>query len=90
MTSAQLLSLIIFLPALASIIVALLPKGRDDLVRGFTLLVTIVTMAIALLMAIPIGPLAKFDVSQAPCSMFRMFLGYSSFQYRILPRLRWN
>lgn len=65
MTSAQLLSLIIFLPALAAIVVALLPKGRDDLIRGFTLIVTLVTMGLVLLMALPVGPLAKFDVTHA-------------------------
>jgi NADH-quinone oxidoreductase subunit M len=65
MSDAQLLlSLVIFLPALATLVIALLPKDRDDLIRGFTLLVTIVTMGITLRMAWP-GSDWSFDISQS-------------------------
>ena len=65
MSNAQLLSLIIFLPALSTLVIALLPKNRDDIIRGFTLLVTIITMGIVLRMAWPGENTWSFDISQS-------------------------
>ncbi|MGQ9502521.1 MAG: complex I subunit 4 family protein [Anaerolineae bacterium] len=52
MTSNQLdfplLSLLIFLPALWAVVVALLPRDRSDLIRGVTLLATVLAFGLSL------------------------------------------
>ena len=65
MTPIYLLSLIIFLPSLAAIVVAFLPRNQPDLVRGFTLLVTLVVMLAVLWMAWQGGDPLQFDIGES-------------------------
>ncbi len=50
-----LLSLIIFLPTAGALVVSLMPKGREDLVKRFSLLVTVAVFLLTAWMAIPSG-----------------------------------
>ncbi len=69
------LSLLIFFPALASVVIALLPKNQPDLVRSVTLVVTSVVMIAAIYMAWPgmaggdVGSV-QFDTSKAEMQVF--------------------
>ena len=69
------LSLLIFLPALATIVIALLPKSQPDLVRLVTLAVTAIVMIAVIWMALPgmtggeVGGL-QFDTSKAEMQLF--------------------
>jgi len=70
------LSLLIFLPALATIVIAFLPKSQPDLVRLVTLAVTAVVMIAAIWMALPgitgaesVGSL-QFDIDKAEMQLF--------------------
>ncbi len=49
------LSLIVFLPAAAALIVCFLPKGRDDLVKLFSLFTTVAVFLLTVWMAMPAG-----------------------------------
>jgi NADH-quinone oxidoreductase subunit M len=64
MNSVQLLSLIAFLPAIGSILVALIPGHRPDLIRSLALGITILVVVPVLWMALPGGGELKFDTSQ--------------------------
>ena len=48
-----LLSLIIFLPAVGALALCFLPKGRDDLVKVFSLLITLAVFALTVWVAVP-------------------------------------
>jgi NADH-quinone oxidoreductase subunit M len=53
--SILLLSLIIFLPAIGALLVALLPKGQDDLFKRVSLGVTVIVFLLTVWIAIPAG-----------------------------------
>ena len=53
MTAAALLSLIVFLPAIATLVVALLPGDKPDVIRWFTLGVTAVVMVLTCVLLVP-------------------------------------
>ena len=63
MTAVVVLSLIVFLPAIATLIVALLPSDKPDIIRWFTLGVTAVVMVLTCVLLLP-GQLG-FDTSKA-------------------------
>ncbi len=50
-----LLSLIIFLPTAAALVICLMPKGREELIKRFALLVTVAVFLLTAWMAIPSG-----------------------------------
>ena len=58
------LSLIIFLPVLGALALAFFPRDSDVLVKGFTLLITLVVFLVTLMMAFGVGS-AGFQVQQA-------------------------
>jgi NADH-quinone oxidoreductase subunit M len=57
-----LLSLIVFLPAAGALLVCLMPKGRDDLVKLTSLMITVVVLLAVAWMAIPAGPVLQVNV----------------------------
>jgi NADH-quinone oxidoreductase subunit M len=60
------LSLVVFLPAVAALAVVLFPRGSDDQVKLFSLAVTVVVFAITVWMALPgDGTSAQFVQGQA-------------------------
>src|SRR5687768_9274222 len=64
----MLLSLVVFLPALAALVIAFMPGSWIDPIRYFTLAVTAVVMALAVLGFLdPFGSCVstKYDVAQA-------------------------
>jgi NADH-quinone oxidoreductase subunit M len=63
MTAVFLLSAIVFLPAIATLIVALLPSDKPDVIRWFTLGVTAVVMVLTCVLLLP-GTL-QFDVTKS-------------------------
>ncbi len=65
MTPFALLTAIIFTPALAAIVVALLPKSQIELIRLVTLVTTAVVMLMTLWMAWPGGSALQFDVARS-------------------------
>ena len=52
MNDATFLSLIVFLPTLAAVIIAFLPKGQTELIRLCTLGTTLVVAVLTLIMAL--------------------------------------
>src|SRR5262245_28993411 len=64
MTAVALLSLIVFLPAIATIGIALIPSDKPDIIRWVTLAVTAVVMVLSCALLIPGGELA-FDAGKA-------------------------
>lgn len=64
MTHVQFLSLIVFLPALAAIVIAFLPKAQHELIRLCTLLTTLVVAGLTLYMALPGGGALRFDTQE--------------------------
>jgi len=56
MSPALLLSLIIFLPALGGLVVCFLPKGNGNLVKQFSLLVTLIVFLLTAWMITPMAP----------------------------------
>ena len=65
MNDATFLSLIVFLPTLAAVIIAFLPKGQTELIRLCTLGTTIAVAVLTLLMAFSQSGTYAFDTSQA-------------------------
>jgi NADH-quinone oxidoreductase subunit M len=65
MSSAQFLSLIVFLPALAAILIGFLPRAQHELIRLCTLLTTLVVAGMTVYMAIPGNGGLQFDTEQA-------------------------
>lgn len=65
MTPEALLSLIVFLPALATIVIALLPSDKPDLIRWFTLGVTAVVMVLVAGALLVPGGRNTFDTNVA-------------------------
>jgi len=63
--SFRLLSFIVFLPALGAIALAFFPKNKDEAVRIFTLVVTLLVMIPAVWMALPGAGELKFDTSES-------------------------
>ncbi len=63
------LSLLIFFPALATIVIAFLPKSQPDLVRLFTLGVTLVVMVAVVFMCIQGGSPMQFDIDESGMQM---------------------
>jgi NADH-quinone oxidoreductase subunit M len=51
-----LLSLIIFLPALAALVIPFFPRGRDELIKWFSLAITAVVFLLTVWLAIPGSP----------------------------------
>ena len=65
---AWLLSAIVFLPALGALVVGLMPAGRDETVKRFTLAVTAAVFILTLWIAIPRGASGdptRFDLGRA-------------------------
>ena len=58
-----LFSLIIFAPALGALVLAFVPKDKPDIIRLFTLFVTILVLVLTILMAIPGQLPVSFDLS---------------------------
>ena len=56
-------SLIIFTPALGALVLAFVPKDKPDIIRLFTLVVTIGVLVLTILMAIPGQLPVSFDLS---------------------------
>jgi NADH-quinone oxidoreductase subunit M len=75
MTAVALLSLIVFLPAIATLVVALLPSDKPDVIRWFTLGVTAVVMVLTCALLVP-GAL-QFDTAKAELQ--------NSFNYAWIP-----
>ena len=65
MTPFALLSLVIFAPSVAAILIAFLPKSQTELIRMVTLIATLFTMVVTLWMAWPGGAPLQFDTSLA-------------------------
>jgi len=68
-----LLSLIVFLPAAGAVVLAVLPKGRDDLMKLVSLLTTIAVFLLTAWMAIPGRSgesLGRFQVGVAGMQQF--------------------
>jgi NADH-quinone oxidoreductase subunit M len=63
MTAVFLLSAIVFLPAVCTLVVALLPSDKPDVIRWFTLGVTAVVMVLTCVLLLP-GAL-QFDVTKS-------------------------
>ena len=49
------LSLIIFLPAVAGLVICFLPKGRDELAKLFSMMITVAVFLLTAWLAIPGG-----------------------------------
>ena len=78
--AAVLLSVIVFLPAVAALFIALIPSDRPDIVRWFTLGVTAVVMVLVvlgLLMPTEWNDATAFDIAQAEMQ--------SAFHYAWIP-----
>ena len=56
-------SLIIFAPALGALVLAFVPKDKPDIIRLFTLVVTVLVLVLTILMAIPGQLPVSFDLS---------------------------
>ena len=63
------LSLLIFLPALSTILIALIPKNQEDTIRYATLGVTFVVMAAVIFMCLQGGHPMQFDIGEAGMQM---------------------
>lgn len=58
-----LFSLIIFAPALGALVLAFVPKDKPEIIRLFTLVVTVLVLVLTILMAIPGQLPVSFDLS---------------------------
>jgi NADH-quinone oxidoreductase subunit M len=65
MTPVFLLSLIVFLPAIATLFIALIPSEQKEAIRWATLAVTAVVMVLVCLLLLPYDPALTFDTSKA-------------------------
>ena len=63
------LSLLIFFPALSTILIALIPKNQEDAVRWFTLAVTFIVMAGTIFMCTQGGHPLQFDIGESGMQM---------------------
>ena len=63
------LSLLIFFPALSTILIALIPKSQEDLVRWFTLAVTFIVMVGSIFMCLQGGHPLQFDIGESGMQM---------------------
>ena len=61
--SLQLLTFIVFVPALGAIVLAFFPKNNHEGIRTFTLVVTLLALVPVLWMALPGGSPLQFDTS---------------------------
>ena len=61
--SLQLLTFIVFVPALGAILLAFFPKNNHEGMRIFTLVVTVLVLVPVLWMALPGGSPLQFDIS---------------------------
>ncbi len=57
-----LLSLIVFLPSAGALAICFLPKGRDELVKRFALITSILVLLLTVWMAIPVRPTITVNV----------------------------
>ena len=60
-----LLSLIIFLPAIGALILCVVPRGTDETIRRFSLLVTVGVLLLTIWLAIPAGADGHFTLGTA-------------------------
>ena len=81
MTPAFLLSLIVFLPAVAALGIMLIPSHQKDAIRWATLVVTAVVMALVLgVLIMPYDPELTFDTARADLQDWFNFAWIPSFQ----------
>ena len=61
------LSLLVFLPAIGAFVLAFFPKDKPGLIRGFSLLVTCLVLAVAIWLVLPSGgaDTAQFDLGRS-------------------------
>ena len=59
----QLLTFVVFVPALGAILLAFFPKNNHEGMRIFTLVVTVLVLVPVLWMALPGGSPLQFDIS---------------------------
>ncbi len=88
--STLLLTALIFLPALAAIILAFIPSENKDLIRWFTLAVTVVVFVISIMGFLsPQGPSSTtFDTGIGAMQDVVNIPWIPSFNIQILPRCR--
>ena len=65
MTPVFLLSLIVFLPAIATLFIALIPSEQKEAIRWATLAVTAVVMVLVCILLVPAGGALTFDTARA-------------------------
>jgi NADH-quinone oxidoreductase subunit M len=65
MTPVFLLSLIVFLPAIATLFIALIPSEQKEAIRWATLAVTAVVMVLVCVLLVPSGGALTFDTTRA-------------------------
>jgi NADH-quinone oxidoreductase subunit M len=65
MTPVFLLSLIVFLPAIATLFIALIPSEQKEAIRWATLAVTAVVMVLVCILLVPAGGALTFDTTRA-------------------------
>ena len=74
--SLQLLTFIVFVPALAAVLLAFFPKNNHEGMRIFTLVVTVLVLVPVLWMALPGGSRCNSIPPLAACKMIFVWRGF--------------